>query len=166
MQLSHTNALLDKYTSILHNSERVTKLILDERWEGAETDEALLEAEEQAELERRQKEEEEAIQREQERKEREERERREREEREEKERLAREKAEKVKEKSTRGLGSSGVRGVRGTRASMRAASSVRGGTARGKWSRRFSQPSYIDAITIRTWCLAFRHPCSFQYEWN
>lgn len=32
----HTNALLDKYVSILSKSEKVVKLILDERWEGAE----------------------------------------------------------------------------------------------------------------------------------
>ncbi|KAK7692763.1 hypothetical protein QCA50_004396 [Cerrena zonata] len=141
IQLSHTNALLDKYTTILHNTERINRLILDERWQGAEADEAQVEAEVQAEIERRQKEEEEAAQREQERKAREERERREKEEREEKERLAREKAEKVKEKTARGMGSSGVRGVRGTRASMRAASSVRGGTSRG----RGASPSGIPA---------------------
>lgn len=36
VQLQHTNALLDKYVRILDKSEKITKLILDERWQGAE----------------------------------------------------------------------------------------------------------------------------------
>ncbi|KAI0374106.1 hypothetical protein BV20DRAFT_977314 [Pilatotrama ljubarskyi] len=36
IQLQHTNALLDKYVRILDKSEKITKLILDERWQGAE----------------------------------------------------------------------------------------------------------------------------------
>ena len=35
-RLEHTNALLDKYVKILSRSEKITKLILDERWEGAD----------------------------------------------------------------------------------------------------------------------------------
>lgn len=35
-RLGQTNALLDKYVRILSKSEKITKLILDERWQGAE----------------------------------------------------------------------------------------------------------------------------------
>ena len=35
-RLEHTNALLDKYVRILSGSEKVTKLILDEEWHGAD----------------------------------------------------------------------------------------------------------------------------------
>lgn len=35
-QLANTNALLDKYVNILSKSESMTKLILDERWDGAD----------------------------------------------------------------------------------------------------------------------------------
>ncbi|KAA1473935.1 hypothetical protein DENSPDRAFT_931300 [Dentipellis sp. KUC8613] len=121
-QLEHTDALLNKYVSILAKSEQATRLIFDERWHGAEADEEVLEKEEREEAERRRKEEEEkalAAQREQERREREEMERQAKE---EKERLDREKKEKMASRST-----SGVRGVRGTRASMRA-SATRGVT--------------------------------------
>ncbi|PCH43602.1 hypothetical protein WOLCODRAFT_164576 [Wolfiporia cocos MD-104 SS10] len=114
-QLAHTDALLDKYVKILSKSENVARLIMDERWQGAEMDEEILEREEQEALQRARREEEErrlAAQRERERQEREEQERRDREER---ERLERERAEAVK---AAGRGS-GVRGVRGTRASMR-----------------------------------------------
>lgn len=34
--MGHTNALLDKYVRILSKSEKITKLVLDERWQGAE----------------------------------------------------------------------------------------------------------------------------------
>ncbi|KAH9858794.1 hypothetical protein C2E23DRAFT_909666 [Lenzites betulinus] len=115
VQLQHTNALLDKYVRILDKSEKITKLILDERWEGADADEAQLCREEQEAEERAQREEEERLKAEERAREREERELREREERELRERLAQEKAESAKSIS-RG---SGVRGVRGTRASMR-----------------------------------------------
>ncbi|EIW63379.1 uncharacterized protein TRAVEDRAFT_56409 [Trametes versicolor FP-101664 SS1] len=115
VQLQHTNALLDKYVRILDKSEKITKLILDERWQGAEADEEQLDREEQEAEERAQREEEERILAEQRERERREREQREREEKELRERLEREKAETAKSVS-RG---SGVRGVRGTRASMR-----------------------------------------------
>ena len=35
-QLADTDALLSKYINILDKSEAVTRLIFDERWEGAE----------------------------------------------------------------------------------------------------------------------------------
>ncbi|KAI0743503.1 hypothetical protein C8Q80DRAFT_843548 [Daedaleopsis nitida] len=35
-RLEHTNALLDKYVRILSKSEKITKIILDERWQGGE----------------------------------------------------------------------------------------------------------------------------------
>ncbi|KAI0745841.1 DASH complex subunit Duo1-domain-containing protein [Earliella scabrosa] len=114
-RLEHTNALLDKYVRILSKSEKITKLILDERWQGAEADEEQLDREEEERIERERREEEERRLAEQRERERLERERREREERAERERIEREKAEAAK---TAGRGS-GVRGVRGTRASMR-----------------------------------------------
>ncbi|KAI0630289.1 hypothetical protein C8Q77DRAFT_1160639 [Trametes polyzona] len=115
IQLQHTNALLDKYVRILDKSDKITKLILDERWQGGEADEEQLDREEQEAEERARREEEERILAEQRERERLEREQREREERELRERLEREKAEAAKS-APRG---SGVRGVRGTRASMR-----------------------------------------------
>ncbi|KAI0305645.1 hypothetical protein B0F90DRAFT_1808848 [Multifurca ochricompacta] len=120
-QLEQTDALLNKYINILSKSEQVTRLIFDERWMGAEADEAQLEAEERAREEVRRREEEErlrAAQREQERREREEQELAMRD---EAERLEREKRDKM---TTRTI--SGVRGVRGTRASMRAGAATRG----------------------------------------
>ncbi|THH32500.1 hypothetical protein EUX98_g1691 [Antrodiella citrinella] len=97
-QLEHTDALLNKYMNILAKSGKVTQLMLDERWQGAEADEQVLEEEELAELERRRKEEEErrlAEQRERERAEHEEQERKDREEREEKARLEKERAAEI-----------------------------------------------------------------------
>ncbi|KAH8998509.1 hypothetical protein EDB92DRAFT_1941334 [Lactarius akahatsu] len=120
-QLEQTDALLNKYINILSKSERVTQLIFDERWTGAEADEALLEEEIRAEEEKRRREEEErklAAQREKERREKEELERALRD---EAERLERERRDKMAPRST-----SGVRGVRGTRASMRARAGARG----------------------------------------
>ncbi|RDX55040.1 hypothetical protein OH76DRAFT_858631 [Lentinus brumalis] len=114
-RLEHTNALLDKYVRMLSKSEKITKLILDERWQGADADEEQLEREEEERLERERREEEERRLAEQRERERQEQEQRERQEREERERLQREKAEAAKN-APRG---SGVRGVRGTRASMR-----------------------------------------------
>ncbi|TFK86627.1 hypothetical protein K466DRAFT_576286 [Polyporus arcularius HHB13444] len=114
-RLEHTNALLDKYVRMLSKSEKITKLILDERWQGADADEEQLEREEEERLERERREEEERRLAEQRARERQEQEQRERQEREERERLQREKAEAAKN-APRG---SGVRGVRGTRASMR-----------------------------------------------
>ncbi|OSD06799.1 hypothetical protein PYCCODRAFT_1403572 [Trametes coccinea BRFM310] len=115
IQLQHTNALLDKYVRILDKSEKITKLILDERWEGADADEEQLDREEREAEERAHREEEERLLAEQRERKRLEREQREREERELRERLEREKAEAARS-APRG---SGVRGVRGTRASMR-----------------------------------------------
>lgn len=120
-QLEETDALLNRYINILSKSERVRQLIFDERWMGAEADEASLEAEIRAQEEKRRREEEErmlAAQKEQERREREELERAMRD---EAERLEREKREKMGPRSA-----SGVRGVRGTRASMRASAAMRG----------------------------------------
>ncbi|KAI0328650.1 hypothetical protein GY45DRAFT_1254548 [Cubamyces sp. BRFM 1775] len=115
IQLQHTNALLDKYVRILDKSEKITKIILDERWQGADADEEQLDREEREAEERARREEEERLLAEQRERERLEREQREREERELRERLERERAEAAKS-APRG---SGVRGVRGTRASMR-----------------------------------------------
>ncbi|TFY82868.1 hypothetical protein EWM64_g1151 [Hericium alpestre] len=120
-QLEQTNALLDKYVSVLAKSELVTRLIFDERWQGAEADEEQIEIEVREAEEKRRKEEEERAMAAQLERERREREERERQAREEKERLERAKKEKLASKST-----SGVRGIRGTRASMRASG------ARGK----------------------------------
>ncbi|KAH9978703.1 hypothetical protein BGW80DRAFT_690546 [Lactifluus volemus] len=107
-QLEQTDALLNKYINILSKSEQATRLIFDERWMGAEADEAQLEEEERAREEKRRREEEErlrAAQREQERREKEELER---EMRDEAERLERERRDRLPGRSTRG-----VRGVRG-----------------------------------------------------
>ncbi|KAI9443282.1 hypothetical protein H4582DRAFT_2126421 [Lactarius indigo] len=120
-QLEQTDALLNRYINILSKSERVTQLIFDERWTGAEADEAFLEEEIRAQEEKRRREEEErrlAAQREKERREKEELERTLRN---EAERLERERRDKMAPRST-----SGVRGVRGTRASMRARAGARG----------------------------------------
>ncbi|KAI0316258.1 hypothetical protein OF83DRAFT_1164431 [Amylostereum chailletii] len=123
-ELEQTDALLNKYVRLLGNSEIATRLIFDERWQGADVDDDMIEKEVRQREERRRLEEEEqkrAIQREQERKEREERDKQARE---EKERLDSEKKARISARST-----SGVRGVRGTRASMRAsASASRGGS--------------------------------------
>ncbi|KAI0256031.1 hypothetical protein BJV78DRAFT_1273017 [Lactifluus subvellereus] len=124
-QLEQTDALLNKYINLLSKSEQVTRLIFDERWMGAEADEAQLEEEERVREEKRRSEEEErlrAAQREQERKEKEELERAMRD---EVERLEREKRDRMAGRST-----SGVRGVRGTRASMRAAGAAARGVSR------------------------------------
>ncbi|KAF9820284.1 hypothetical protein IEO21_01498 [Rhodonia placenta] len=115
IQLDHTNSLLDKYVRILSKSEDVTRLIMDERWQGAEADEEFIEQERQEAIERARREEEERRLSERRERERKEQERKEHEEREERERLERERNEAVKQ-AGRG---SGVRGVRGTRASMR-----------------------------------------------
>ncbi|KAI9445235.1 hypothetical protein H4582DRAFT_1806175 [Lactarius indigo] len=120
-KLEQTDALLNKYINILSKSGRVKDLIFDERWKGAEADEAFLEEEIHEQEEKRRREEEEGMlsaQREQERREKEELEHASRE---EAERLEREKRDRVAARST-----SGVRGVRGTRASMRAGAMARG----------------------------------------
>ena len=36
VRLEHTNALLNKYVRILSRSEKITKLMLDEEWQGAD----------------------------------------------------------------------------------------------------------------------------------
>ncbi|KAI9460915.1 hypothetical protein BJY52DRAFT_1185743 [Lactarius psammicola] len=129
-QLEQTDALLNRYINILSKSGRVTQLIFDERWTGAEADEAFLEEEIRAQEEKRRREEEERMlsaQREQERKEKEELERAMRD---EAERLERERGDKMASRST-----SGVRGVRGTRASMRAGAMARGVLRVGASSR-------------------------------
>lgn len=124
IQLAQTDALLDKYVNMLGKSEAVAKLIFDEQWEGAETDEELLEQErqqalEQARLEKERLEREEAERRESEKRARaaaEEAARREAEERTQREAAA------TKAPRGRGTGgSSGVRGIRGTRATSAAA---------------------------------------------
>ncbi|KAH9961283.1 hypothetical protein BC827DRAFT_1203601 [Russula dissimulans] len=120
-QLEQTDALLSKYINILSKSEQVTRLVFEERWFGAEADEAVLEEEERVREEQRRCEEEareRAAQRERERREKEELERAMRD---EMERLQREKRERAAARST-----SGVRGVRGTRASIRAGAAARG----------------------------------------
>ncbi|KAL6302117.1 hypothetical protein BKA93DRAFT_737588 [Sparassis latifolia] len=125
-QLEHTNALLDKYVMILSKSETTAKLILDERWKGAEADEETLEREQAEAEERARREEEErvlAAQRERERLEREEQER--------KERIERERLERERAEASKSTGRGGVRGVRGTRASMRGTrGAARAGTLR------------------------------------
>ncbi|KAF8274603.1 hypothetical protein EI94DRAFT_1696104 [Lactarius quietus] len=120
-QLEETDALLNKYINILSKSERVRQLIFDERWMGAEADEALLEEEIRAQEEKRRREEEERVLAAQREKERREKEELERAMRDEAERLEREKRDKKAPRSA-----SGVRGVRGTRASMRAGAAARG----------------------------------------
>ncbi|KAF8658262.1 hypothetical protein AX16_002038 [Volvariella volvacea WC 439] len=115
-QFQHTDALLNKYISLLTKSEEVSRLIFDEDWWGVHAD---LET-----IERRRIEEEEKARREEEERQRQaqlELEQRMREEQERREQEERERAERErKEKSAIGRGSSsGVRGVRGTRASMR-----------------------------------------------
>ncbi|KAL5507013.1 hypothetical protein ACEPAH_6469 [Sanghuangporus vaninii] len=115
-QLKQTNVLLDKYVDILAKSEAATKLIFDERWHGAEDDEATLERLHHEAAEKARKAAEERARSEQEQKERKEREERERKEKEERERLEAEKREKLAVRA----GYGGVRGVRGTRATARA----------------------------------------------
>ncbi|KZT72127.1 hypothetical protein DAEQUDRAFT_749567 [Daedalea quercina L-15889] len=114
-QLKQTDSLLDKYVNILSKTEDAARLIMDERWQGAETDEELLKREYQEKLERMKREEEDRLLAAQQEKERLEREEQERKEAEEKERLKRERVEAAQ---AVGRGS-GVRGVRGTRASAR-----------------------------------------------
>lgn len=109
IQLEQTDALLNRYLSMLSKSEEFSRLIFDEEWEGAQADEEILERE-MVEAKRREAEERSlAAQREAERRKTEERERLER----EKELAERERKEQATIR--RGV----VRGVRGTRASMR-----------------------------------------------
>ncbi|KAJ7132755.1 hypothetical protein C8R43DRAFT_1089701 [Mycena crocata] len=122
VQLEQTEALLNKYVSILSGSEDFARLIFDDQWHGADADDMII-AQEQREAEesaRKLREERAAVvQREKDRLEREEQARA--------DQRGREQTEKDKKERLAVRG--GVRGVRGTRASMRAArGSVRGDT--------------------------------------
>ncbi|KAH0589086.1 hypothetical protein J132_01774 [Termitomyces sp. J132] len=117
MQLEQTDALLNRYISILSKSEEFTRLIFDQRWQGAEADEEALEREIIAQRERARRDAEAKALAEQQEEERRRREEQEKIEKEERERVERENRERA---AVRG----GIRGVRGTRASMR-------GTGRG-----------------------------------
>ncbi|CAA7261608.1 unnamed protein product [Cyclocybe aegerita] len=110
-QLEQTDALLNKYINILSLSEDFSRLIFDERWQGAEADETAFEQEQLVAKEAARREAEDRALREQQEKIRLEKEKEERLRREEKERLEREKSERA----IRGS----IRGVRGTRASTR-----------------------------------------------
>ncbi|TDL24260.1 hypothetical protein BD410DRAFT_838299 [Rickenella mellea] len=118
-QLRQTDALLNKYIGILERSEDVARVIFDERWQGAELDEELIEREKREAEDRARREEEERVLAAKKEEERREREAREREQREERERIEAEKREKLASRA--GYGAGGVRGMRGTRASMRGA---------------------------------------------
>ncbi|KAG9316639.1 hypothetical protein JVU11DRAFT_2693 [Chiua virens] len=127
-QLAQTDALLDKYTNLLAKSETVTRLIFDERWEGADADEELLikEQEEALERARLEREREEAALREAEeraRREAEEAAQRGAEERAKKEAAAAVATKVPPAKGRTSVISSGVRGVRGTRATATAMAS-------------------------------------------
>ncbi|KAF9777752.1 hypothetical protein BJ322DRAFT_521350 [Thelephora terrestris] len=98
-RLKDTNALLDMYIGTLDRSEAVTRLILDEKWEGASADEEIL-LNQIREREVAQRREAEAREREAE--------------------LARLRLEEERVDQS----SSGVRGARGTRATMRARSAA------------------------------------------
>ncbi|KAG6897895.1 hypothetical protein C0992_009379 [Termitomyces sp. T32_za158] len=115
MQLEQTDALLNKYISILSKSEEFTHFIFDQQWQGADADEEALEYERIAQIEKARRDaEEKALAKQQE----EERLKREAQEQIEKEERERVEQEKKKEKAVvRG----GIRG-RGTRASMRGTS--------------------------------------------
>ncbi|PAV19023.1 hypothetical protein PNOK_0586700 [Pyrrhoderma noxium] len=115
-QLKQTNALLNKYIDILAKSESATRMIFDERWHGADDDEATLDRLQQEAAEKARREAEERAEAERKEKERLEREERERLLKEEKDRAEAEKRERLAIRA--GYGS--VRGVRGTRASARA----------------------------------------------
>ncbi|KAF8502107.1 hypothetical protein F5888DRAFT_1669295 [Russula emetica] len=154
-QLEQTDALLNKYINILSKSEQVTRLIFDERWMGAEADEAQLEEEEREREEKLRREEEERLQAAQRERERREKEELERAMREEMERLQREKRDRAPARS-----SSGVRGVRGTRAQMRAGAAARGGSRTGSVSStkapsgtagpsKFARPSSVAVSSAR-----------------
>ncbi|KAF9241605.1 hypothetical protein BU15DRAFT_73335 [Melanogaster broomeanus] len=155
-QLSQTDSLLDKYANILAKSGSVTRLIFDERWEGADADEELLVREREEALERAR------IQREQEetaRREAEERARREAEEaaqREAEERARQEAAAAViaAKPPARGRGtvSRGVRGVRGTRATA-AAMAAREGRGIAK-TGRLSQYLLLEPVVTEVIYLA------------
>ncbi|PFH51503.1 hypothetical protein AMATHDRAFT_47021 [Amanita thiersii Skay4041] len=120
-QLGQTDALLNKYINILSRSEDISRLILDEEWQGAEADEERWEREMREAKEKARREAEEQALAEQQERERRTREEQERLEREERERMEKERQERL---AARG----GVRGGRGTRAPARVPSSSSGGT--------------------------------------
>ncbi|KAF8161116.1 hypothetical protein B0H34DRAFT_367043 [Crassisporium funariophilum] len=109
-QLEQTDALLNKYINILSKSDEYSRLIFDERWQGAEADEDALEEEARQVAEKTRREAEERAIRAQQEALRLEQENTEQSKREERERIEREKSERAR---------GGVRGVRGNRASMR-----------------------------------------------
>ncbi|THH08380.1 hypothetical protein EW145_g2742 [Phellinidium pouzarii] len=158
-QLTQTNALLDKYIDILAKSESATRLIFDERWHGAEDDEAVIERLEQEAEEKARREAEERALAKQKEQERVEKEVREQHERAEKERIEAEKKEKLAIRAGYGR----VRGVRGTRASTRAKGAPSSRTGDGisqrpranglgflysKFGRTFSEASIINVCTV------------------
>ncbi|KAJ7498278.1 hypothetical protein B0H11DRAFT_1909324 [Mycena galericulata] len=109
-QLEQTEALLNKHVDILSGSEKFARLILDDKWQGAEADERSIAQEQREAEEGARKLEAERVQREQERL----------------QDLKRADQMERDRKQTAARG--GVRGVRGTRASIRAArGSSRGG---------------------------------------
>ncbi|KDQ57463.1 hypothetical protein JAAARDRAFT_58075 [Jaapia argillacea MUCL 33604] len=120
-QVRETNVLLDRYVGLLSRSDEISRLIFDEKWNGADMDQEIIEQEEREAEEKARREEEERALAEQRELERLEKEEQERAAREERERLERE--TKVKPV---GRGS-GVTGVRGTRASMRGMRASTGG---------------------------------------
>ncbi|KAF8810671.1 hypothetical protein BYT27DRAFT_7185768 [Phlegmacium glaucopus] len=121
-QLDETDALLDKYVTILSRSEDYSRLIFDEKWEGAEVDEDALEEEERQAEERARREAEEQAIRAQQEQERLEREKQDRLKAEQKERVERDKSERA----IRGV----IRGVRGSRPSTRGMPGTATGSAR------------------------------------
>ncbi|KAJ3846991.1 hypothetical protein EV368DRAFT_76892 [Lentinula lateritia] len=142
-QLSQTEALLNKYMMILAKSEEISRLIFDEKWEGAEQDEMILRREEEERIEKERREAEERGLAEQRERERLEREAKELQERMAKERIEREK----KDHAASSRGGSGVRGVRGTRASTRgmrgAVPSTRGSSINNTTRGHSSGPSRV-----------------------
>ncbi|KAJ7218035.1 hypothetical protein GGX14DRAFT_439352 [Mycena pura] len=135
-QLEQTEGLLNKYVSIVSESEEFARLMFDDEWQGAEADELMI-AQQQREAERIAREEHAAAaQRLQERLEQEERERVEQKERE----------QAAKEKQERAKASGGIRGVRGTRASMRTTR----GMSRGATSSSAGRGSTTRGLTRQT----------------
>ncbi|KAJ3516833.1 hypothetical protein NLJ89_g868 [Agrocybe chaxingu] len=101
-QLEQTDALLNKYINILSQSEEFSRLIFNERWQGAEADEMAFEQEQLFAKEAVRREAEDRALREQQEKMRLEKEKEERLRREEKERLEREKSDRAIRGSIRG----------------------------------------------------------------
>jgi len=142
-QLAQTNALLDKYVSLLVRSEQTTKLIFDERWWGAEDDESTLAEERRHAEEKARKEAEERARAEQAERERLAKEEAARLEREERERVEAARREKLAARAGYG---GGVRGVRGTRASMRGARGATTGTRVSPGSTSLTRGTSASAV--------------------